>query len=498
MRDAKVHFRRIGRAKSLREFKELKHLLKKHPDMTIDHIVKERYPTFIDALRDLDDCLTLCFMFSMFPTLKGVPPDQSLLCRRLTVEFMHACIAARALRKVFVSIKGYYLQVELKGQTITWIMPHQFSFQPQSKAEVDFRIMSTFTQFYTVLLGFVNFRLYHCLNLYYPPTFAAYSASQAKDNELVDREVYLAERIAALNQPLARSGSDAPEEEVELDSFPTTDDPEKIEEAKIEAEKLEKLKTLFGGLKVFLNREVPREPLTFVLRCAGAEVSWDKQLFVGATFTEDDETITHQIVDRPSMATQYISRYYVQPQWVFDCINKRELLPVEQYLIGCVLPPHLSPFIDPSHKDEYNPLDMPDRSLLEGIEEGEPSEKEEEEDAMETTADVSAQSGSEEEDSEDVESEPDMEKDILRKAKRAGMIVSTGKLEKDDPVEKRREEYQEYKLREKMINKKHRKLYFSMMKGRKERKKDKKILMKKKRMLDENKTHKEQKQMLRA
>lgn len=29
--------------------------------------------------------------------------------------------------------------------------------------------MATFTEFYTTLLGFVNFKLYHSLNLFYPP-----------------------------------------------------------------------------------------------------------------------------------------------------------------------------------------------------------------------------------------------------------------------------------------------------------------------------------------
>lgn len=153
----------------MKDFAALRKYLDNRPTLKLDHIVKERYPTFIDALRDLDDCLTLCFLFSTFPSLAHIPRDQSLLCRKLTIEFLHFVIAAKALRKVFVSIKGYYYQAEIKGQTVTWIVPHHFSFEHQKKNEVDFKLMSTFVEFYIVMLGFVNYRLYHSLNLYYPP-----------------------------------------------------------------------------------------------------------------------------------------------------------------------------------------------------------------------------------------------------------------------------------------------------------------------------------------
>ena len=39
----------------------------------------------------------------------------------------------------------------------------------QMPSDVDFRVMLTFVEFYATLMGFVNFRLYHSLNLKYPP-----------------------------------------------------------------------------------------------------------------------------------------------------------------------------------------------------------------------------------------------------------------------------------------------------------------------------------------
>ena len=43
-------------------------------------------------------------------------------------------------------------------------------------------------------------------------------------------------------------------------------------------------------------------------------------------------------------------------------MNARELLPVEKYLIGCVLPPHLSPFSDNQRDQTYIPPE--ERALM--------------------------------------------------------------------------------------------------------------------------------------
>ncbi|XP_063531033.1 pescadillo homolog [Cydia strobilella] len=505
LRDLKVYQQKIRKARAMRQYGQMRKFLRDYPEINIDHIVKERYPTFVDALRDLDDCLTLCFLFSTFPSLKRVPRDQSMLCRRLTVEFMHAVIAAKALRKVFVSVKGYYYQAEIEGQTITWIVPHHFSFQPQSKDEVDFKIMSTFVEFYTMMLGFVNFKLYHSLNLVYPPKLtAAFSSSSEKD--LIDERAYVAERIAAMNMSLARvEGSNEAEELPEIDIFNTEDeDPQKLEDAKLEAEKVKKLKTMFKGLKFFINREVPREPLVFLIRCFGGEVSWDRNMFVGATFDESDESINYQIVDRPSMDKQFLSRYYIQPQWVFDSVNARILLPINKYLIGAVLPPHLSPFVDKTKDQVYIPpeqraLNDPefkpqnDEASDEDIAEASDEDKEgmennsDEEGAEEALTrqyqeEVAEESSSEEEVDGD---DQNLEKKTMAKEKKKAMAVTAGVTHKEHPYQKEIEDKQAFRLREKLVRKKHRNLYKSMKAGQEARKKEIWLLRKKRRLHDE-------------
>lgn len=59
-------------------------------------------------------------------------------------------------------------------------------------------------------------------------------------------------------------------------------------------------------------------------------------------------------MDRPTQGHKFLSRQYVQPQWVFDSANFRVLAKAELYGVGQVPPPHLSPFVQ-SDEEGYVP-----------------------------------------------------------------------------------------------------------------------------------------------
>lgn len=104
-----IFFRRIRTARRKREQDDVDRLINNRPDTKLDGIVRERYPTFIAAIRDLDDCMCMCSAFAVLPRSRIVRRQTIDMCRRLTAEFMHFVIESHSLRKVFVSIKGISL-----------------------------------------------------------------------------------------------------------------------------------------------------------------------------------------------------------------------------------------------------------------------------------------------------------------------------------------------------------------------------------------------------
>jgi pescadillo protein len=393
------------------------------PKIKLDHIIKERYPTFVDALRDLDDALSMLFLFASLPSTEHVPAKTIALCQRLCLEFEHYVIASHSLKRSFLSIKGIYYQATIQGQDILWLVPYRFV--QRTGGDIDFRIMGTFVEFYTTLVGFVNFRLYTSIGLVYPPKFnvksdelggeldaiqiegrgvgsdeaqvtngdTAKAAISAEAQAEVDKVAALAESEEQEDEAstaLARTEED--ENTDAIDKFePTAQDGDVLPQPQASSTEMA---TLFAPFTFYLSRETPRAPLEFILKAFGCKrVGWDNTLGDGAfTSDESDPAITHQIVDRPALPTGSYQdapeasattngdatapkaqwprstmpgRTYVQPQWVWDCINQGKLLRPDLYGPGAELPPHLSPWVKPK-KGEYDPSVPLEQQEIEG------------------------------------------------------------------------------------------------------------------------------------
>lgn len=363
-RDIKAYAKKIKKAKAKKNKELAERLINRQPSYKLDRLILERYPTFVDALRDLDDCLTMVHLFATLPAIEGehIQVDRIHNCRRLSHEWQAYIARTHCLRKTFISVKGIYYQAELEGQKITWLTPH--ALQQVLTEDVDFNVMNTFLEFYEALLSFVNFKLYHSINVKYPPILDPRLEALAAELYAFCRYIGAGSRALSYTSHAGTSlgseqtdkekmSAETEESEVRLAQLQhqlPSNEPgalmnmiEEVNGSVDEDQDTKECKSLLKSLKIFLSREVPRESLLFIIPAFGGVVSWEGD---GAPFKETDEDITHQIVDRPSVGRKFLSREYIQPQWVFDCINARILLPMEQYLVGRVPPPHLSPFVD--------------------------------------------------------------------------------------------------------------------------------------------------------
>lgn len=168
-RDLKVHDKKYRRAIGRGEKSIARGLAKRKPVYGLFHIVKERYPTLLDCLRDFDDALSSLALFASLPTddEKNVTADVVADAVRIFDEFLLFAAHKKLVRKVFCSIKGFYIQMKYLGQPITFLIPHQF---PQDlPADVDFKVMLTFLEFYRCMVKSVNFKVFQMEGLAYPP-----------------------------------------------------------------------------------------------------------------------------------------------------------------------------------------------------------------------------------------------------------------------------------------------------------------------------------------
>lgn len=500
-REHKTFAKKLQRALGRGEVSDAARLESNRPKYTLDHVIKERYPTFLDAVRDLDDPLNMLFLFANMPATDKVSHRVTKDAEKLCNQWLAYVAKERLVKKVFVSIKGVYYQASVMGQEVRWLVPYKFPTNIPS--DVDFRIMMTFLEFYSTLLHFVLYKLYNNANLIYPPPIDADKLKgigglsayilQLKDsaNSLIPKAKAAAKTdaegsqldkdeisraIEADKQVVDDDQVEADVEDVQLDEFAATNkdsgdllsQPSKFSSP---------TSTLFSQFVFYVGREVPLDILEFcILSCGGSLVSEiamdDLKINHPDTYSKLDlSTITHQIVDRPKVASKVTGRTYVQPQWVFDSLNQGSLVPVNLYAPGETLPPHLSPWgdsagYDPSAKKE--------------------AENEEEEEEDEEVEEVEEEAGNEDEEEESEDEAVKEQRELEMEA--AGVKFSQTLDDKTKKTKKRSAEDEEKELRKIMMTNKQRKLYNKMQHGinKKETRLD--DLAKKRRKLDKKKT----------
>merc|ERR1712070_513601 len=269
------------------------------------------------------------------------------------------CSTAGCITKSFISVKGVYLEATIRGAPIRWVVPHSFTqFMPE---DVDFKVMSTFFEFYETLLNFVLFKLYSDLGVRYPiseiesggevkgsTTYilganlrSLNNAMNSSDGAITNVISKTLEDKETKEQNKARSRTSeekkkdreliktvgAALDNIQEDNDEIDDDDEEngvdvagplkvalesMEEDKVRSsipagesdldDEAIKRRRLFAGFTFFLSREVPRGYLELISLAFGAKVGWEGP---NSSIGVKDPSITHHVVDRPKLLSSY-------------------------------------------------------------------------------------------------------------------------------------------------------------------------------------------------
>lgn len=200
-RDFQAFMKKVRRAAGRNDREEALRKNSLLPEYTLHHLVKERYPRFQDALSDLDDALTLTYLFAALPGEGAVSPKVTTKAQGLAAAWGAYCATTSALTKSFISVKGIYLEANIHGTDIRWIVPHSFvQFMPEN---VDYRVMMTFFEFYETLLSFVLFKLYSDIGFRYPLS----STAAVVGESLGGTSAVLRSNLKSLREAMASSKS---------------------------------------------------------------------------------------------------------------------------------------------------------------------------------------------------------------------------------------------------------------------------------------------------
>ncbi|KAI5148333.1 pescadillo [Enteropsectra breve] len=252
-------------------------------------LVKQKYKSFGDSLCDLGNSVRNLHYVSMLQ----VHDATSVLD-----EFYDFVVAKQLLSSAFLAQRGIYFGLNIKSVVVVWQVPYPNN----TLAEVvEEKIEQQPVSYSREGLDFLDLEEF---------------SSSDEENELTD-----------LNDPekldISLMKYAAPLHEIHTKAV--------LHKLTKLLHSAEKRKGVFAGLKFNINVDYLNKEMMFVLKSEDAEI---------VTYDNADYIIADKVESINKNAV------YVQPQYIFDCLNKKMLISPSEYFVGKTLPKHVSPFKD--------------------------------------------------------------------------------------------------------------------------------------------------------
>ncbi|ETB57919.1 hypothetical protein YYC_04708 [Plasmodium yoelii 17X] len=381
-RKIKTSLKRYKKYKiTLEDNERCKNIIKNFPKYKLDHIIKERFPILVYAVEQLNDALTAIIAYSFLPSNENIGIKNNLINQSIILrnQFHYYAYKTNKIKKGFISVKGYYLQAEILQKKITWLIPHIFT--PYFDKSIDFKIITNFIEYYVTLLRFILYKLYRLDGMSYPPKEYK-DLKNEKLNHLSFDKNYITKELSNELETKESTEDNIIEENEKKTKNDKTENCEKndqkndqknemkqIEHDIINNDNTKSVKNLFKNHIFYIHSNMPFDVLSIIILSCGGTICWNS---LYSPYKYDDKSITHEILEvseenkntQDSNKINNINEYtykrsFIQPQYIFDCLNSNMILSCEDYNINKTLPVHLSPFIDDDNykdlvkKDEY-------------------------------------------------------------------------------------------------------------------------------------------------
>ena len=185
-------------------------------------------------------------------------------------------------------------------------------------------------------MKFVNFKLFKEIGLEYPPP---------EENSDLPFFGFNSLNLKSFQEKIENNNKNEDNNNIIIES-------EEINKIKKIEEENSKLKNLFKNYVFFIGREIQcKEIFQMIIQSCGG-IFCDESEY--SCYDSKDEHITHFVTDRPENVIEMKkNKEYVQPQWIFDSLNNRKLMPTSDYFPGKKLPPHFSPFYQLNENGDY-------------------------------------------------------------------------------------------------------------------------------------------------